>query len=216
MLLSVARVARPDLAFAVSRLASRVGRWTPACDAQLARTVGYLLATRDVSLTQRRHVEDRPGDLHPELHTDANWVAGKCQSGSFFCLVSARGSLLPVAWSSAKQSIQADSSAASELIAAHTAIRDTLTVAQALSTEQLLLRVDNAAVIRIARKGASTQLALYESKPLAIRVGLIHDLVCLSALLVEYVPTDVNRSDANTKALEMLKLRRARALFGLA
>ena len=216
MILWVARVARPDVSFAASRLASRVGRWTPECDAQLARTVGYLKATASVKLRLSRHVDDRSCDLLPDLHSDSSWVPGKCQSGAFLCLSSARGSVLPLAWASTKQSVQADSTAASELIAAHTAIRDALCVAQALSGRVVCVRIDNAAVIRIARKGSSGQLAVYESKPLAIRAGMLRDLIGLGVVEVQYVHTDLNRADACTKALERLKQERARALFSLA
>jgi len=215
MLLWVARVSRPDVAYAASRLASRVSRWTTACDEQLARTVGYLKATKHVRLTMRRHQDDRPEDLRAELHSDASWVCEKSQSGYVLTIVSDRGSLMPVAWGSSKQAIQADSSAASELIAVHTAIRECLPVAQAYRSDVLPVHVDNAAVLRVAKKGSSAQLGLYTTKPLRIRAGLLRDLVELGVITVQYVPSLLNRSDACTKPLERVKLEYAREMFGL-
>ena len=123
--------------------------------------------------------------------------------------------MIPVAWGSSKQAIQADSSAASELVGVHTAVRETLTIAQAMGEMPLRVCVDNAAVIRIAKRGESTQLGLYTVKPLRIRVGLLRDLVDLRVVEIAYVNTALNKADCSTKLLERCKLEAAQHLIGL-
>ena len=150
MILWIARVARPDVSFCVSRLGSRVAAWTPRCTRELARCVGYLKRTRDkvlelkvaksdaavgfLSLPEpdskamfdRVEASSRPRGLVPLCHADADWAAPKSQSGYYYGIYGSGGTSVPIAWGSKKQSITADSSGMSEFIASHYAIRTVL------------------------------------------------------------------------------------------
>jgi len=147
MILWIARVARPDVAFCVSRLGSRVASWNERCTKELARCVGYLERTRekllelrvarsdanagfvDLSepgmkdLFERVEETDRPAGIYPSVHSDADWAAPKSQSGYLYGLFGSGGTCCPIAWGSKKQSITADSSGMSEFIAGHYAVR---------------------------------------------------------------------------------------------
>ena len=75
-----------------------------------------------------RHDTSIPIDqLRFFLHVDADLCVPRSQPGAFaFIGDDAEGSntLIPIAWSSKKQSIAADSVGISEVIAAHTGIKD--------------------------------------------------------------------------------------------
>ena len=147
MILWIARVARPDVAFCVSRLGSRVASWNERCTKELARCVGYLERSREKllelcvarsdaaagfvdlpepdmkELFERVEDSDRPAGIYPSVHSDADWAAPKSQSGYLYGLFGSGGTCCPIAWGSKKQSITADSSGMSEFIAGHYAVR---------------------------------------------------------------------------------------------
>ena len=246
MILWIARVARPDVAFCVSRLGSRVASWNERCTKELARCVGYLERSREKllelkvarsdaaagfvdlsepdmkALFDRVEDSDRPAGIYPSVHSDADWAAPKSQSGYLYGLYGSGGTNCPIAWGSKKQSITADSSGMSELIAAHLAVRVILPLHEGFfgnrdfgAHRPLCLQVDNSTVLRISRTGVSQLLAIAETKPMAVRLGLLRDLRELGVLRVVHVRTDVNRADALTKALETVKLEKGVELFGI-
>jgi len=79
------------------------------------------------------------------------------------------------------------------------------------------VKVDNAAVVRLVRRGTPQALSHYEglSKPLKLRAGLLHDLELAGVIRVEHVPTDRNVADIGTKALGRLIFERVRDMLGV-
>jgi hypothetical protein len=237
MLLWISRVSRPDVAYAVSRLGTSVSRWTPVCEQQLARCVGYLWQTERMVLRLHVHLDDAragfvtipepiigstleeavtPVGLCPSAHSDADWQHPRSQSGYIYGLRGGAGSWLPIAWGSRKQSITADSSGVSELIAAHYAVRSILGLHCGTFPDSVLcVAVDNATVLRISRTGLSKQLDVLEVKPIGVRLGVLRDLRGLGVISVVFVRSARNSADGLTKALDMVKLQEACVLFGL-
>ena len=224
MLLWISRCGRPDIAFALSRLGTRVSRWTNRCWDQLDRVVGYLANSsggdghrEDIVLEMRMHVEDTYADLRSVVHTDADLSTPRSQSGMYYVLESVRGSLVPVHWTSKKQSIEADSTGSSELIAAHTGLRECLMVHDALKPdgEPLLLLTDNSVVVRVSRRGSSSALDYLAKRPLAIRLSLLRDMRDYGIVEVEHVETEKNRADIFTKQMDRLKFQNLRSLLGM-
>ena len=221
MLLWLSRCARPDVAHAISRLGSRVSKWCDACEKQLAQVIGYLKHTADHRLVMRMHKDERPEDLVAVLHTDADLpTTGKAQTGWLLFLQGPRGSFLPVAWSSKRQPITSDSTFSSEIIAAHTGVREALTLGHLLheyasGTEgELKLCVDNSAVLSNAKRVVS-DAAGATAKALNLRMGLLKDLVKFGLLSVEHVVSKENRSNLFTKCLGRLEIERERVMCGV-
>ena len=241
-LIWLARCVRFDVSYAVSKLASGISRWGEEHTNTLAHLCGYLMGSADLSLTFRPRDPNR--ELLLQICPDASWQAPRSQSGS--CLV--LGHVEPgrivdgkfALWtdeeildgqqpfevlallegSSNRQSLSADSSAASELISAHTAIRTTLPMALGLRetwniTSKINLREDNKALWEVARSGKTKGLGWLETKPICIRACCLFDLVQLDVLICTYVRTHNQLGDGFTKALDRTKLEIARLALGL-
>ena len=69
-LLWVCRLARPDLAYSISTLATQVTRWSRNSDKQLFRLVSYLNSTLDVCMVSQ--VSDPPAECTLDLFCDAD------------------------------------------------------------------------------------------------------------------------------------------------
>ena len=219
MLLWASRCTRTDVAFATSRLASAVSRWEEIHDKILAQLVGYLKRTAWHTLKFTPPDPELPTRL--EIHTDASWHTPRSQSGVVLVWVQYAKDvktdpeprvLALIDWGSSKQSLTADSSAASELIAAHAGLRQCLPLAMSIlevfqsEGSIIQIRIDNEAVVQIVRTGNTKGLTWLTGKPFSIRAGCIHDYVELGVLEPKYVGTDHQLADLHTKPLSRLKL----------
>jgi hypothetical protein len=128
---------------------------------------------------------------------------------------------MAISWESTKQPLTADSTGASEMIAAHKAVRANLLVHQTMrwitggQDGPMELRVDNSAVVRNFVRGTSKSLG-WLSLALKLRIGLLRDLRELGILRVAYVKSKDNRADIFTKALARVEFERAREMLGVA
>ena len=110
----ISRLARPDISFAVQRLASRVTRWTAWEDRQTLRLISYLNSTEEF-------VAKASGQM-PEflVYTDSDFAScpftAKSTSGIVYILRTG-SSCFPLLWSSKKQSSLGRSATVAELIA---------------------------------------------------------------------------------------------------
>ena len=113
----LSRLARPDISFAVQRLASRVTKWTRWEDRQMHRLVSYLYATCDFVMRIAAEPNEQP-TLH--VFTDSDFAScpytAKSTSGIVYVLKTG-SSNFPLLWSSKKQSSTARSTTEAELIA---------------------------------------------------------------------------------------------------
>ena len=216
MLLWLARNVRPDIAYSVSRLGSRITRWDEKAEAELRRVVEYLCQTKGMKLVMKAR---RGSEWEFVAHSDANLDSPRSQSG-LFVAIEGEGTFIPYMWRSRRQAIAADSTGASELLAAHLAVREALTTVHAsrfllgADAQPLRLMVDNSAVVRVARRGTSAGLA-WLGLAVRLRVSLLRDLSDLDLLSVEYVATASNMADMFSKALAVLKLQRANRMIGM-
>ena len=212
MLLWLSRCTRPDISFGVIQLARRVLSWDSRCQAALHQMVMYLHGTKDVRLHFMQHRDDQPSDMRVETHTDADWRSPRSQTGTFTFVTSLRGSFHPIGWGSAAQNVTATSSAASEMIAAHSGCYVSLNLVDDLLANRppqertLHLRIDNQTAIDIMSRGFSSKLATL-GKIAGLRVDALRDLIDSGLLKVDHIRSHLNRSDIFTKVLGKVALR---------
>ena len=119
------RFARWDLLKIVSLLATRITRWTLACDKALHRLVAYINSTAHQVL--RGYVSDAAGTVRLEVYADADFAGDKTDykstSGMFAALVG-ENTFFPLTARSAKQTAAAHSTLEAELVAASLAMRN--------------------------------------------------------------------------------------------
>ena len=218
MLLWASRCTRSDIAFATSRLASAISRWEEIHNEVAKQLVGYLKRTAWQKLSF--YPADPTREVLLELHTDASWHKPRSQSGHVLVRIQYDENgkdprvLSLLDWSSSKQSLSADSSASSELIAAHSGLRMSLPIAIGLENMlghlhekvRIRVRIDNEAVVQIAKTGTTKGLQWMEAKPFCIRAGCLHDYIAFGMIEVMYVGTNDQLADLHTKALCKVKL----------
>ena len=116
-LLWLSRLSRPDLAFIVTRLASRVTTWSKFEDRQLHRCVAYLNTSEDVIL---KGSVSHQNDIRLDVYTDADFAgcihSVKSTSG-LWIEISSTECAFPLYWQSKRQSSIARSTTEAELIA---------------------------------------------------------------------------------------------------
>ena len=100
----LSRLARPDISFIVTRLASRVSKWTKFEDRQLFRLMPYL--RHSAHLTLQGTVSQTETNCSLEVYTDADFAAcphsAKSTSG-IIIMIRTGACLYPVHWMSKKQ-----------------------------------------------------------------------------------------------------------------
>ena len=113
MLLWLSVMTRPDIAFAVAKLAQEVSKPSPEAYARAGRILRYLRGTQDVGISYMKNT-----GVKKEMHAyvDADWAGDQdrhSQSGYVFMYQGG-----PVSWLSKKQPTIALSSTEAEIIAA--------------------------------------------------------------------------------------------------
>ena len=224
MILWLARTTRPDLSLAASLLGSRVASWNEECERELERCVSYLRDTASAELQLVWRHGDTPRVV---LYSDADWSAPRSQSGYMLCLESTQAdengvpsSFAPLLWGSKRQGIIADSAAASETVAAHTAVRACLGSSDSIFTvfhsapNPLVLKIDNTQVLRLIKKGTSDKL-WFACKSCNLRMGVLKECVTNGVVRAEHVGTLRQRGDLFTKIFAAGELSRVCRLVGL-
>ena len=163
--LYAARMARWDLLKPVGSLASRVTKWTPACDKQLHRLMCYLNCTQDVAM--HGWVGDSMEDVWLELYTDADFAGCpdtlRSTSGVLLALVGPN-TFFPLHGASKKQGCVSHSTTEAEIVAADFGLRTEGIPAVSLwetllgRTPELRLAEDNQATLRIIKSGKNPQM----------------------------------------------------------
>ena len=192
---------RPDLAYAVGKLARFSTNPSPDHLRALDRVFGYLEATRDTCLVYRRST-NKEGN-RPYGYSDSDWAGDTSNSistsGHVFFLSEAA-----FVWTSKKQDVVAMSTAEAEYIALSLAgqqatwIRLFLEqVGLPLSTP-LEVKCDNQAAIAIA---SSSEGSHKRKKHIRIKYHSIQFLVERNEVSLIYVPSLDNVADQFTKSL---------------
>lgn len=202
---------RPDIAYAVNRLAGflncyRTEHWHAAC-----RVVRYLKGTRNLQL-----VLGGQAALQLVGFTDADFA--NCldtrRSISGYCFSLGSGA---ISWSSRRQRIVADSTCYAEYIAAHAASRECMWLRFFLSGIHhpphgpTPLMIDNNAAMKLAED----QQFHSDAKHIEIKYHALREHVANGNLSLHHVRSADNTADILTKALSPIPFIRLRGLLGL-
>ncbi|KAE9158118.1 hypothetical protein PF004_g31985 [Phytophthora fragariae] len=212
-LLYLPRISRPDIAFAVNQLArhcakSRKVDWDAA-----AYLLRYLYGTRNLKL--QLHTGEK---WEMRVATDADFANDKTdrKSVSGFVVFPCGA---PIAWSSHKQTVVAQSCTTAEFIAANDALVQVewmqliiLEILRSAMTKVCItFHIDNQPTIkRIQRDGSSGV-----QKAIDIRFHALKDAWRQGVMALEYIPTTRNPADLLTKSLGATELNNKRGLCGL-
>ena len=210
----VASVCRPDISWAVNRVARMQSNPTEASVRAAKRILAYLKGSRTCGPEYSPELEKSFREVYEKVcaesgktlsqtvaFSDADW-AGCTQT-----LRSTSGAILyhrgcPIAWSSRRQSCKALSTCESEYIAGYDCVRlvmnqGYLDFFRETRHKFPIVMIDNKSAIDVARSSLITK----RSKHIDLRYHVLKDH---SADLC-YVPTDKNLADPLTKALQSSK-----------
>ena len=212
-LLFVAGQCRPDISFAVGRIAQQVTRCTDQTVKDAKRVLAYLKGTKEKGIVYCPASEKKFNDMYQKIAQDAgkslpNTVCFSDSdfAGCSFTMKSTSGSILfrrgtPCAWSSRKQGVTATSTCQAEYVAAFDSIQ--LVQGQGYldyfmeEGESPLYFIDNQAALGLA----STSIIGKKSKHINLRYHVVREY----SKDLAYCPTDINRADPLTKALPSMK-----------
>ena len=203
----LSRLARPDLSFAITRLASRVTKWTKFEDRQLMRCISYLHHT--THLTLRGEVSQTDLACSIEVFTDADFAScpytAKSTTGIIIMLRTG-DSYFPVHWLSKKQSSTARSTTEAETIALATAMFSEVENLQAYLEVLLNADVsvsyqqDNETVLAILKAGYSAKLR-HMNRVHRVNVASICERLAEDRVQATYCSTKLQRANGFTKVI---------------
>ena len=202
----LARLARPDIYFIVTRLASFVTRWTRWHDKVLHRLVSYLHTHPGLCMQASVAFGHTPS-LH--VYTDADFgscpFTAKSTSGILIAIETGTARF-PVYWSSRKQQSVASSTPEAEAIAMSGAM-----FSEAINTQTLLQHLlgfnvattyhqDNEAVLRILASGYSAKLR-HCGRVHRINVAAMSEQLTSENITAQYCPTQEQIANGFTKVI---------------
>ena len=196
----LSRLARPDLSFIVTRLASRISKWTKFEDRQLFRLMSYL--RHSAHLTLQETVSKTETNCSLEVYTDADFAAcphsAKSTSG-IIIMIRTGACLYPVHWMSKKQtSIE----------------RSTTELATAMSSEvenlqavletilgidvPVLYQQDNSTLLAVLKTGYSAKLR-HANRVHRVNIASVCGRLADPRASTAYCKTDEQRANGFTK-----------------
>ena len=210
-LLFIVRTSRPDVAFAVCKLAQFSHCYQDHHFQYAKGILRYLKGTASLGLLFRF---DYPAIL--QGFTDSDYAGDRIDRKSTSGFVFFIGPCL-VTWQSKKQTVTALSSTEAEYISLGEGVKEALWlrrlcadlgVAQEGPTS---VRVDNQSTIRLAENPTFHN----RTKHVEIKFHFVRDLVAKGHISVDYVPTTEQAADACTKALPKVTLSRMKILWNM-
>ncbi len=196
-LLYLAGGTRPDIAFAVSRLAAAAESPRQADWSRLLRVIRYLKGTKYYCIRYLRANRNDQLDLHGFVDSSfgVNPTNGKSVTGM---VIKVAGG--PVEWRSHLQETTADSTNAAEYIALWEGAKAILGVANIIQELQLktslpILYEDNLGALRLATAGMGQARARH----LTCKYHAVQDWTGTKRLKIDYVPTTKQLADILTK-----------------
>jgi hypothetical protein len=201
-----ARMARYDLLRATCALASKITKWTRACDKKLYKLVCYINSTLDYVL--KGSVHDPLDKLSLKLFADADFAGcektARSTSGVFLCLVGPN-TFMPLAAISKKQSCVSHSTPEAELVAVDLALRaeglPALDVWEVILGRpvKLAFQEDNQAAIVVLQSGYSTALR-HMGRTHKVCLKWLHERIVNEDIELEYCVSSEQAADVFTKA----------------
>ena len=225
MLMWIMRCTRPDIAAAVSSLASKIHRFSDAACEQLLRCVGHVERTCACGIVMRLGAGAEGRGLL--VHTDAYWRRPRSQMG-YQAFVSKNRHFgeddhCLIDFGSKGQKIGADSTPAAGAIGVHFGLRSVLAVTDAVSeiagcdekAPVLTLLNDNKSAAGAYHRGCSEKLSSY-NKAVGLKLRFVRDIADLGMIGIGRVDTLHDTADGHTKILERLKSIGSRRMMGVA
>ena len=206
---------RPDITFAVNRLARYCSNPTDAHHAAAKRILCYLKGTVDYRITYTGTAE-----IDPLLvgYCDADWAQDKDsrrKSTSGYAFVMCGGA---VSWQSKKQSTTALSSTQAELMAITSATKELLWYRHHLTgiglvqrTRPTTLLVDSQCAMDIANNGRISD----RSKHIEVQHYFVREHIEASTLTLQHIPSSSQVADTLTKPLARVAFKRCADMLGL-
>lgn len=195
---------RPDIAYAVSVLATKVEDPTEADYKAAIRVLTYLNSTKNLTI-------EYGGQEKLEVYVDAN---DDIRPTLGFTILLAGGAVI---WRSKKNKLVTLSSAESEFCALTEAIQSTLWLVELL--EELDIKLPMPVVVHEDNQScmaiAEDKEQLGRTKHLGRRLGFVRDAIENRKIKLEYCPTENQIADIFTKALPMGKFEDFRNGLGL-
>ena len=224
-LLYAARVCRPDLTVAITRLAAKVTSWNTSHDRALKRLMQYCHHNADMMLTGSLSITDADDAIvvmSPDADLAGDMETAKSTSGMWLEVRSSCGTRSwPLSWRSKKQGSTASSTCEAEYISMATACKTEGIPAQLLMEAALRRTVglrcleDNTQCIAAVNNGYS---AVLRSLPRTERIALsvAHEVFIETAEnALIYEETSLHRGDMFTKRLAAPAFEDAIARIGM-
>eukprot|EP00971_Amphidinium_carterae_P349919 6491294-Amphidinium_carterae.1 len=221
----VARMCRPDLAVCITRLASRVSKWSRADDGTLKRVMQYIVFSQNYKL----HFElprlcDKDVCLRAWPDADLGGATHHSRSTSGLWLelyVPGRAGSWPIAWYARKQGATAGSTSEAEILALSTSMRREALPAMAFMEVVLGKKVnihvheDNAQVVSAVQKGYSPAL-VHATRTFRLSLSFLHEILCEREFgELSYVASAEHRGDLFTKAMSPKRFKTCCDLIGV-
>lgn len=196
-LMYVARLTRPDILMAVTVLSTRCSKPTAQDMKHALRVLRYLRGTKGHGILiqcTNLNVHGSSDSSH-NIHVDGKGHTGFVVSmGDSFSIVHVR---------SVKQKLTAQSSTDAELIALNECTKMVIHIRQLLQemgfapkSESVIEQDNQSAILLVEERGSSKR-----SKYLLPKIGYVREQSRLGKIRVEYVNTDMIKSDSLTKPL---------------
>jgi hypothetical protein len=187
---------RPEISYAVARLAQTVANPDDVAYASASRILRYLAGTRNVSISYSARTREQLTGF-----ADADWAGDsdrKSQTGYLFMMAGG-----PVCWGSKKQTCVALSTAEAEIVAASTCAQEAMWF-RSLFEElglpfptPIVIHEDNAGAIALA----NTSVTGKRTKHIDLRYHFLNDAVKQGRLKLQKIDAKKNLADIFTKPL---------------
>lgn len=203
-MLFIARLARPDILFAVIQLSRFASNPLTIHYKAAIKIIQYLFNTRDLIIKF-----NAPKYVSLTGYSDSDWANDILDRKSYTGFtVYLNGN--PIVWSSSKQKLIAQSSDEAEMIAANDATRELMYCAHLY--EEITghpikpkLFTDNAGVIRMSDRGFGKK-----TKHISVKELYVQERVDLNELEIIHINTKKNVADVLTKGLDLQQLTKFR------
>jgi Reverse transcriptase (RNA-dependent DNA polymerase) len=212
----LAVMTRPDITYAVSRLASVANRPSEGAWTAIKRLLRYLRGTVEMGLTY--------GGSEPlRGYSDANWAEGESGKATTGIVFTMNGG--PIHWYSRRQNIVALSTCEAEYIAASTATQDAAWIGphvqelvgksgekekEKSKEKPVLIMVDNQGAITLAKKDGWNR----RTRHMNVRYQYVQQALREGKIKMEYVASGEQLADGLTKALKTELFERWRGKLG--
>jgi hypothetical protein len=211
-LIFLSNLTRPDISFAVSRLAQFMNSYNETHWAAAKHVLRYLKGTCDLGLRY-----EPAQDFALSGYSDSDYAGCKIHRKSTGGFMFFLGKGL-ISWSSQKQPIIALSSTEAEYIALASAARESIWLRRFLNEIGLEqsgpseIRVDNQSAIKLAHNPEFHK----RSKHIEVKYHFTRELVEKKEINVKYVPTTEQLADILTKPLQKAKQQDMLKQIGIA